>query len=113
MSTEHLPNLVRAEIIGDDTATALGITVTSTSPVLGLCRTLIAAGHDPALALEAYRGDTLCLTVRSIAQGARLQVNTSGTGFAPYRAHAPSAAPAGAAKRGARTGTSPTLAEAV
>lgn len=103
---------VRAEIVGDDTAVALGLTVRSTSPVLALCRALIAAGHDPALALQAFRGDTLCLTVRSIAQGARLQVNTAGTGFTPYRIHAPSAASPMRQTGAAATGVPPFLAEA-
>jgi hypothetical protein len=87
---------VRAEIVGENRASALGVTAHSTSPVLLLCRKLIAAGVDPGTLLEAYRrrGDTdiLCLKVRTIGEGAAVQVNTSGTGFAPYRIHAPSAA---------------------
>jgi hypothetical protein len=31
-----------------------------------MCRALITAGHDPASRLEAYRGNLLCLRVRSI-----------------------------------------------
>jgi hypothetical protein len=34
----------------------------------------LEAGHDPATPLEAYRGSTLCLRVRSIGEGAALTV---------------------------------------
>jgi hypothetical protein len=53
--------------------------VNSRSPVLGMCRKLVAAGYDPATPLHAYRGATLCLTVRSIGAAAKLEV--SGTSF--------------------------------
>jgi hypothetical protein len=33
--------------------------------------------------LEAYRGGTLALRVKSIGQAAKLQVNSNGTGFEP------------------------------
>jgi hypothetical protein len=74
---------IRAELTGSDNCAALGIVAHSSSPVLALCRKLIDAGHDPARPLEAYRGSTLCLHVRSIGEGASLRVNTAGTGFAP------------------------------
>jgi hypothetical protein len=45
-----------------------------------MCRKLIAAGHDPATPLEAYRGPILCLRVRSIGEGAKLTVKTMGNG---------------------------------
>jgi hypothetical protein len=45
--------------------------------VLALCRALVEAGHDPATPLEAYRGSTLCLRVRSIGEGAKLTVDES------------------------------------
>jgi hypothetical protein len=66
---------LRAELIKDDSCSALGITVTSSSPVLGLCRKLVKDGYDPDTPLEAYRGDVLCLRVRSIGEAARLEVN--------------------------------------
>ena len=53
MSTKHLANLVRAEIVRDDRCKAAGITVRSPSPVLAMCRALIGAGHHPATPLEA------------------------------------------------------------
>jgi hypothetical protein len=42
--------------------------------VLDLARKLVAAGYDPATPLEAWRGSTLCLTVGSIGNAARLRV---------------------------------------
>jgi hypothetical protein len=39
---------------------------------------LVAAGHDPGEAAEAYRGDTLCLHIRAIGEAAKLRVGTSG-----------------------------------
>jgi hypothetical protein len=39
-----------------------------------LCRALVAAGQDPNRPLHAYRGDVLCLRLRSIGEGARLTV---------------------------------------
>src|SRR6516162_8039272 len=86
---EHKPShfsrqaAIRADLIGSDICTALGLTINSSSPVLALCRALIEAGHDPATPLEAYRGETLSLRVRSIGEGAGLQVNSQGRGFEP------------------------------
>ena len=98
---------VRAELTGSDRCGALGIEVRGAAPVLQndlydqsqmfcrlcrlcrsrlLCRKLVAAGYDPALALEAYRGDVLCLRVRSIGEAAGLEINAKGTGFKPFRA---------------------------
>jgi hypothetical protein len=71
---------IRAELSGSNTCTALGITAQSAAPVLALCRQLIRAGHDPATPLEAYRGDTLALRIKSIGQAARLKIGQSGSG---------------------------------
>lgn len=49
--------------------------------MLSLCRKLLDAGCASSTPLQAYRGDTLCLTVRSIGEAAGLQVKTGGTGF--------------------------------
>jgi hypothetical protein len=81
--TNPLP--LYAEIVGDQFAQCCGISVTGASPVLELCRRLVAAGHDPALPLEAYRGDVPALSVRSIGEAAGLQVNSTGTGFEKRR----------------------------
>jgi hypothetical protein len=76
-----IPNAICAELIGSDTAAATGIPVTTYAPVLELCRRLIAAGHDPATPLHAYRGLMLCLKVRSIGEAARLRISPTGVGF--------------------------------
>jgi hypothetical protein len=76
---------IEAELIGSNECLARdrarGITVRSSSPVLALCRALVGAGYDPGRPLHVYRGKTLALTVRSIGEGARLRVSSSGTGF--------------------------------
>ena len=74
-----------AELIGDDTATACGITVRSSSPVLALCRELIAAGLDPDAALTVFRRGVVALRVRSIGEAAALEINSKGTGFTRAR----------------------------
>jgi hypothetical protein len=89
--SSRLQTSIRAELIGSDSCTALGITVEASAPVLAMCRALLAAGHDPATRLDVYRGDVLCLRVRSIGEGAALEINTKGTGFAAR--HAVSTAP--------------------
>jgi hypothetical protein len=63
---------IRAELIGSDRCSGLGMTARGTTPVLALCRLLIEAGNDLATPLEAWRGDVLCLRIRSIGEGARL-----------------------------------------
>ena len=86
---------IRAELTGSTRASAAGITVTGHAPITRLCRRLIEAGHDPAARLEAYRGNTLSLRVRSIGEGAALTVKDSSTGrprFVSYRAETCAAA---------------------
>jgi len=75
------PNLIRTELVGDSKALACGFVINASSPLLALCRKLVDAGFDPSTALEAYRGDTLCLNVRSIGEAARLEINGKGNGF--------------------------------
>jgi hypothetical protein len=82
---------IRAEIVGDDTCSALGVTVRAYAPVLSLCRKLVEAGHDPRLPLHAYRGGVLALRVCSIGEAADLEIGGEGTGFRPARK--PDAAP--------------------
>jgi hypothetical protein len=77
--------LIRAELTGGDTCSAFGITVKSPTPILEMCRKLIAAGHDSGLPLTAYRGGTLCLHVRTIGQAAALEISSRGTGFVVRR----------------------------
>lgn len=78
--------IIRAELSGSDRCTALGIVVQAFAPILEICRRLIAAGHDPATPLEAYRGDMLCLKVRGIGEAAGFEINARGTGLIPFRA---------------------------
>jgi hypothetical protein len=76
---------IRAELERDSIARAQGIMVSHSSPVLELCRRLVEAGIDPATPLEAYRGSTMCLRVRSIGEGAQLEVDPHLVGFIPRR----------------------------
>ena len=68
---------LRAFLVGADECSGAGITATGHAPVLRLCRALVAAGHDPRRRLEAYRGNVLCLRVRSIGEAAGLTVRES------------------------------------
>ena len=70
--------IIRAELIHSDCCFALEMTERSAAPVLALCRRLLEAGHDPATQLEAWRGDVLCLRIRSIGEGAALRIGTHG-----------------------------------
>ena len=65
---------IRAELAGSHHCKAEGFAVRSSAPILALCRKLIAAGVDPGRPLHAYRGDVLCLRVRSIGECAKLTV---------------------------------------
>ncbi len=73
--------VIHAEIAGDDFAAAEGVSARGHAPVLRLCRALIEAGVDPRRPLHAYRGNTLCLIVRSIGAGAGLRIASHGVGF--------------------------------
>jgi hypothetical protein len=65
---------IRAELIGSSRCEAEGLSVCGYAPVLEMCRELVAAGFHPACPLEAWRGQTLCLRVRSIGEAAQLTV---------------------------------------
>jgi hypothetical protein len=75
---------IRALLIGNN-CTAAGLTASGSAPVLGLCRVLLAAGHDPDKPLLAFRGQTLALIVRSIREGARLAVEDDRHGRPRFR----------------------------
>ncbi len=51
--------------------------VKSPSPVLALCRKLIEVGYASSMPLQVYRGDILCLSIRSIGEAALLEVHGS------------------------------------
>jgi hypothetical protein len=76
---------IRAEIVGENRASALGIEARASAPVLALCRQLLAAGLDPDQALEVYRGAILALQVRSIGEGALLTVEDNRFGTPALR----------------------------
>lgn len=80
--------VIRAELLGENTCTALGIVAKANTPILELCRKLIAAGHGPGSQLDIYRGETLALRLRSIGAAAALEINGEGTGFRLRRAPA-------------------------
>jgi hypothetical protein len=88
---QELTAPIRATLIGSDRCEAEGHTVGAYAPVLAMCRDLVAAGYGPATRLEAYRGDMLCLKVRSIGEGAKYTVKDSPTGM-PGAASLPGAA---------------------
>jgi hypothetical protein len=67
---------IRATIFGEH-YTAHGVT----GSLRRVCQALIDAGHDAATPLHAYRGDMLCLKVRSIGEGARLVPAGNSVGF--------------------------------
>jgi len=80
--------VLRADLIGSNICTSAGITAHKPVPVLALCRQLLAAGLDPDRALEVYRGATLALHIRTLAEGARLTVKDDNRGvprFVSYR----------------------------
>ena len=71
---QQLPQVpIHATLVGSDCCEAEGIG-RGYAPVFELCRKLVAAGFNPASPLEAWRGETLSLRVRSIGEGARLTV---------------------------------------
>ena len=86
MIIDAMTNAIRAELSSDTYATALGLNIQSPSPVLTLCRQLIESGtYGSSIPLDAYRGTTLCLRVRSIGEAAELEANSEGTGFRSRR----------------------------
>ena len=82
-----MSNAIVCQLSSDSIASALGITVQSPSPILALCRQLVASStYASSAPLEAYRGDILCLRVRSIGEAAQLQMGTTGSGSPRFRA---------------------------
>jgi hypothetical protein len=66
---------IRAELIGENECRAGSIVVrSSNAPILLICRKLVEAGVDPSQRLHAYRGDVLCVAIRSIGEGAKTTV---------------------------------------
>jgi hypothetical protein len=72
---QQLPQVpIHATLVGSDCCEAEGISGRGYAPAFELCRKLVAAGFDPVSPLEAWRGETLSLRIRSIGEGARLTV---------------------------------------
>jgi hypothetical protein len=87
--TLGMTEIIRAEIVGSNICQCDGHVVRANAPVLGLCRKLVEAGYDPARPLHAYRGDVLCLRIRSIGEGAKLNISEKdrdGLQLVPWRA---------------------------
>lgn len=61
-------------VLSEKTCIAENMVGRGSSPVFALCRILLAQGFDPTCALEAWRGDVLCLRVSSIGEAANLTV---------------------------------------
>lgn len=74
-----------AEIIGDNSASAEGVTVQGAAPVLALCRRLVAAGFDPDRPLHAFRGTVFSIVAKSIGAAAEWTVKERGNGPALER----------------------------
>ena len=72
---------IHAALSGSTICSAAGQVAIGHTPVLALCRQLIAAGFAPATPVEVYRGNTLALRVRTIGEAARLRVGSHGVGF--------------------------------
>ena len=85
MSAGAIVTPVRADIVGFDKCMAEGCTARGSSPVLALCRKLVDAGIDPARSLSVFRGDTVCLKIRSIGEAAALTVAEGSRDTARFR----------------------------
>src|SRR5262245_19067020 len=72
-----MTNAIVAQLSSDTFASALGFTVKSPSPVLALCRKLVESSTcGSSIPLECFRGAILCLKVRSIGEGAALEIDS-------------------------------------
>jgi hypothetical protein len=78
---------IRADLINSQTCRvrAVGLAACSSSPALSLCRLLVKHGFDPERPLLVFRGEVLALRIRTIREGASLEVNSLGTDFVPFR----------------------------
>ena len=65
---------VAAELIASHCCESLGSVGKGNSPVLSLCRSLLAAGFNPDQALDLYGAGTPALRVKNLRAGARQRV---------------------------------------
>ena len=69
----HTTIIIRAELSGSHSARAAGITAHGPSPLVALCRKLLAASVNPGRPLLVFRGGSLVLRIRSIGEAASLE----------------------------------------
>jgi hypothetical protein len=83
VSANQTKTAIRAELFGTSRChcPVAGLFVCAYTPILEMCRQLIAAGYHPDSRLLCFRGGILSLTIRSIGEAAQLKVNSKGTGF--------------------------------
>ena len=79
-SLQPPPTAALHAMLAGDTCTCAGISTSGPAPALALCRALCAAGHDPRLVLEVYRGSALAFTVRSLGEGAQFTIDDDKSG---------------------------------
>jgi hypothetical protein len=109
------PGAVMAKLVGFDVAICAGKTTKSRTPILDLCRELIAEGFSPQTPLAAYRDGILVLAIRSIGAAAVLRVRGNGIGFEkltrpvapPVRQNGKRATRSAPARRANQRGSSP------
>jgi len=80
---------ISAGLTGVNRCEALGVIATGYSPVLVLCRELLAAGVSPDRALDVYRAGVLALRIRAIGEAARLTVEDDKNGGPKFRVARP------------------------
>jgi hypothetical protein len=86
LAKSNTQDAITALLIGDDVCTAEGYTVRASAPALTMCRRLIKTGIDSDRPLHCYRANgTLCLTIRSIGEGAALTVAEGSRGAPRFR----------------------------
>jgi hypothetical protein len=71
------PAAIVAELVGADTVICTG----KTTPILDLCRELIAEGFDAKASLMANRNGVPAVTVTAISKAAMLRIRGNGIGF--------------------------------
>ena len=65
VSRDEQPHIITAQLSDSHRCKSLGIVAAGNTPVLSLCRSLLAAGLNADLALHIYRTGTLALRVKS------------------------------------------------
>jgi hypothetical protein len=73
---------MQAQIFGSSACCVSGSTIIGQgyTPVLDACRRLLQVGYPSSTPLDAYRGDTPCLHIRSVGEAAQLTIASNGYG---------------------------------